>query len=97
MRALLLALIPCAALADPTIYIQAGAGHQIGIVERTTIDGERFRTEHTTDMPSWVADFQIGVQYRGFFAQGQHVSSWETHRDHGFNVVTVGYRWEFSF
>ena len=31
-----LLLLPCAALADPTLYVQGGMGYQIGMAERWT-------------------------------------------------------------
>ncbi len=97
MRALLLALIPCAALADPTIYLQGGLGYQIGMTERWTERGERYSSVHTMDLPNTIGSVVAGIEYRGFLIEAQHVSSIETGQDHGFNVVTVGYRWEFSF
>ena len=92
-----LLLLPCAALADPTLYVQGGMGYQIGMEEKAIIRGQEYRAEIYTALPDWVADVQIGMEYRNFYLQGQHVSSVETGQDHGFNVISAGYRWEFEF
>ncbi|KXJ45853.1 hypothetical protein [Marinobacter sp. Hex_13] len=93
----LLAIIPCFAVAEPTLYLQGGLGYQIGMTERWTYEGERRKSVHKMDLPDTVGSFVAGVEYRGFLIEAQHVSSIETGKDHGFNVVTAGYRWEFSF
>lgn len=99
MKALvpLLVLAPCLAMAEPTLYLQGGLGYQIGMTERWTYEGERRKSVHKMDLPDTVGSFVAGVEYRGFLIEAQHVSSIETGKDHGFNVVTAGYRWEFSF
>ena len=94
---LLIALMAGPAMAEPTLYLQGGLGYQVGMTERWTFEGERRKSVHKMDLPDTVGSFVAGVEYRGFLIEAQHVSSIETGRDHGFNVVTAGYRWEFSF
>ncbi len=91
-----LLLLPCAALADPTLYVQGGMGYQIGMTERWTYESERYSGEYTMDLPPLVGSVEAGISYRNWFIQGQHVSSVETGQDHGFNVISAGYRWEWE-
>lgn len=93
----LLLTLPTLAAAETTVYLQGGIGYQIGMTERWEYESEHYRRESTMDLPPVVGTVEAGVSYRNWFIQAQHVSSVETGQDHGFNVISTGYRWELEF
>ena len=97
LAALLAGMATTAAAAPPALYIQGGLGYQIGMREHWTYQSEHYHGTHTMDLPPVVGSVEAGVTWRGWFLQGQHVSSIQTNKDCGFNVITAGYRlkWEF--
>lgn len=93
----LLLTVPALSTAETTLYLQGGIGYQIGMTERWEYESENYRGEYSMDLPPVVGTVEAGVSYRNWFIQAQHVSSVETRQDHGFNVISTGYRWEFEF
>lgn len=91
-----LLLFFCVVLVDLMFYVQGGMGYQIGMIECWIYESECYFGEYMMDLLFLVGLVEVGISYCNWFIQGQYVSSVEMGQDYGFNVISVGYWWEWE-